>query len=161
MTLLLQSAFGPADRTSHGQCAHAHTTMWAQKYRPAAQNVRYDVRASFRPLRRQSGSSWRSTTMKLGQTATEPPVPLHPAELQPNAQPDRGRSRARAASEAHRTIGRALASLSARIASRFFVLQVAISIADLSVSFRGVSEVLRGTYCGSNTAPSYSISKMG
>ena len=42
--------------------------------------------------------------MKFDQTATEPPARQHPAELQPNTQPDPGRFRARAASEAYHAI---------------------------------------------------------
>ena len=103
MTLLLQSVFERADCTSQWKCDKKNSDVASEKP-PGGQRARCDACASGRTLRRQSGSSWRSSTMKLSQTATEPPVPLHPAQLQPKTQPDRGRFKACAASEAHRAI---------------------------------------------------------
>ena len=71
---------------------------------PDGQRTRSDACASGRALRRRFGSSSSSSTMKLSQTATEPPVSQSTAQLQPKTQPDRGRFRARAATAAHRAI---------------------------------------------------------
>ena len=130
---------------SSSRTAHRSGNV-TKKLPPGGQRARCDACASGRTLRRQSGSSWRSSTMKLSQTATEPPVPLHPAQLQPKTQPDRGRFKACAASEAHRAI---VSRPSSRASTPYKPTRARTRNRLRSAnaaSFTGVSKVLRGVH---------------
>ena len=93
---------------------------------------------------------------------TEPPVSLHPAELQPKTQPDRGRFRAGAATAAHRTI---VSRPSSRSCTPYKPTRPRTrnrSRGETAASFTGVYKVLKGgAHCGPNTTPNFRPAKWG